>query len=68
MYVCICHAVTDRQISASIAVGANSLKALRDELGVGDCCGKCAKEVRQQLRSELGEGSGCGGCGACRHS
>jgi bacterioferritin-associated ferredoxin len=63
MYVCVCHAVTDRQISASVAMGATSLKDLREELGVGSCCGKCARDVREQLRSELGSCQGCGGCG-----
>lgn len=68
MYVCVCHAVTDRQISASVAMGATSLADLRDELGVGTCCGKCAREVRQQLRDELSNCSGCGNCGRCKHS
>lgn len=58
MYVCLCRAVTSGQISATIASGANSFQALREQLGVGTCCGKCSKEVRQQLRQECC-GKGC---------
>lgn len=59
MYVCVCHAVTDKQISATIAQGATTLRALRSELGVGSCCGKCARDVRSQLQQEC---AGRGGC------
>lgn len=59
MYVCVCQAVTTRQISASIAQGANTFKALRQVLGIATCCGKCSKDVRSQLREA------CGGNGAC---
>ncbi|MDA0190238.1 MAG: (2Fe-2S)-binding protein [Proteobacteria bacterium] len=55
MYVCVCHAVTTRQISATIAAGADSFGALRDTLGVGNCCGKCCKDVRAQLHRECGQ-------------
>lgn len=59
MYVCVCHAVTDKQLSATIAQGATTLQALRVELGVATCCGKCAPDVRSQLRQE------CAGRGNC---
>jgi bacterioferritin-associated ferredoxin len=48
MYVCICHAITDRQIIAAAERGASRLADLRKELGVpGDCgrCGRCAREL-----------------------
>lgn len=59
MYVCVCHAVTDKQISATIAQGVTTLQALRSELGVGSCCGKCARDVRSQLQRECGNRAGC---------
>lgn len=59
MYVCVCNAVTNRQISASIAEGANTFKALREQLGVATCCGKCSKDVRSQLRQECSSPTGC---------
>lgn len=42
MYVCICNAITDREIKDTIAAGANSLTDLKDRLGVATCCGCCA--------------------------
>jgi bacterioferritin-associated ferredoxin len=42
MYVCICNGITDKQIRAAIAGGANSLQCLRDELGVASQCGGCS--------------------------
>lgn len=51
MFVCICHAVTDRQIIAAAERGTSRLADLRKELGVpGNCgrCGRCAKELLRQ--------------------
>ena len=59
MYVCVCNAVTTRQISATIAEGAHTFADLRDQLGVGTCCGKCSKDVRSQLRQECGSSNCC---------
>lgn len=56
MYVCVCHAVTSKQLASSIAQGATTFKALRQELGVATCCGKCGHDVRVQLR-ETGGGA-----------
>ncbi len=42
MYVCICRAVTDRQIRQAVELGARSLNDLKDSLGVATGCGKCA--------------------------
>jgi bacterioferritin-associated ferredoxin len=49
MYVCICNAVTDRQIRAAVADGARSMRDLRRELGVCSCCGKCGPAARELL-------------------
>ena len=49
MYVCICNAVTERQIHASVAEGASSLADLQFELGVATCCGCCADTAQQYL-------------------
>ena len=42
MYVCVCHAVTERQIRQAAANGAKSLRDLRRDLGVTLDCGRCA--------------------------
>ena len=53
MYVCVCRAVTDRQIRAAVADGARSLKDLRQGLGVASECGRCASCARQVLREAV---------------
>ncbi|WP_037585827.1 (2Fe-2S)-binding protein [Stenoxybacter acetivorans] len=41
MYVCLCNAVTDRQIQETVAAGAMNLADLQAQLGVATCCGCC---------------------------
>lgn len=62
MYVCVCHAVTERQVRDAVQGGVHTLRALKDQLGVASECGKCArcahgilKECRGCPRSEQGE-------------
>lgn len=43
MYVCVCHAVTDRDITQAVAEGADSLRDLRERTGLGSTCGRCAQ-------------------------
>ena len=49
MYVCVCQAVTDRQIRQAAEGGARTLKDLRRELGVTRDCGRCASCARECL-------------------
>lgn len=51
MYVCICSAVTDRQIREAAQAGARTLKDLGRDLGVGRSCGLCASCARSCLES-----------------
>jgi bacterioferritin-associated ferredoxin len=61
MYICICNAVTDRQIRAAVAAGAASLSDVSMQLGVGAGCG-CCREAAEQLIHR----SACGGdCSTC---
>jgi bacterioferritin-associated ferredoxin len=53
MIVCVCKAVSDRQIRTAVKGGASSLRDLTRELGVGTCCGKCLPEAKAALRSSL---------------
>ena len=50
MYVCVCQAVTDRQIRQAAEGGARTLKDLRRELGVTRDCGRCACCARECLQ------------------
>ncbi len=49
MFVCVCYAVTDRQIREAAEGGARTLKDLRRDLGVARDCGHCASCARQCL-------------------
>ena len=53
MYVCICNAVTERDIGSAVADGCCSLRQLREELGVGACCGRCTGCARNVLKNSL---------------
>ena len=55
MYVCVCHAVTDRQIREAAQGGARTLKDLRRELNVASDCGRCASCAHDCLREAHGE-------------
>jgi bacterioferritin-associated ferredoxin len=48
MYICICNAVTDRQIKTAVQEGHGTFKKIQQQLDVATCCGQCeshAKEV-----------------------
>ncbi|MBT8077953.1 MAG: bacterioferritin-associated ferredoxin [Gammaproteobacteria bacterium] len=49
MYVCICNAVTDKQIRRAARQGAESVSELRERLGVASNCGSCADQAREIL-------------------
>jgi bacterioferritin-associated ferredoxin len=52
MYVCICKAVTDREIRNAVAEGQRTMRGLRKQLGCTGQCGKCAPQVRA-IRDEV---------------
>jgi bacterioferritin-associated ferredoxin len=52
MYVCICNAVTEREVRHAVQLGANNLKDLQDGLGVATCCGKCSTCAKGIIRDE----------------
>lgn len=52
MYVCICNAISDRQIQETVAAGATSLGDLKDQLGVATCCGCCAELASSYLGNQ----------------
>ena len=52
MYVCICNAITDKQIRRAAKNGASSLNELTGELGVAAGCGSCAQVAEEILHEE----------------
>jgi bacterioferritin-associated ferredoxin len=61
MYICICNAVTDRQIRAAVAAGAASLDDVTMQLGVGAGCG-CCRDAAQELIRDAGCSGDCATC------
>jgi len=57
MYVCICKAVTDKQIRRAAASGCDNLDDLQDSLGVALYCGSCA-DLAESILQETQEKSG----------
>ena len=57
MYVCICNAITDKQIRKAARSGIKSLRDLQRELGVASGCGSCeqtASQILQESRQKPG--------------
>ena len=50
MYVCICKAVTEKQIQEHLSQGVDSYRELRERTGVATQCGKCSQDARSCLR------------------
>ena len=56
MYICLCNAITDRDIARAAECGARSSEDLARELGVGLGCGRCtscAKSILVESVSRL---------------
>jgi bacterioferritin-associated ferredoxin len=56
MYVCICNAVTDRDIRNAAREGVESFEQLQSRTGCGNCCGCCEVDARlmlEQARAEI---------------
>lgn len=55
MYVCLCRGVTENHIRDAIYEGCCSYREVRENLGVGTQCGKCACVAKQVVRETLSE-------------
>ncbi|MGO9932418.1 MAG: bacterioferritin-associated ferredoxin [Steroidobacteraceae bacterium] len=53
MIICVCKAVSERHIQSAVKGGANRLRDLTRDLGVGTCCGKCLPEAKAALSASL---------------
>ena len=63
MYICICNAITDRQIVQAAQQGARSSDDLAQGLGVGLGCGRCTScalaLVQETVATLTGGAHGC---------
>lgn len=56
MFVCVCKAVSDRQIRRAVLEdGVTSLRELNQLYGLGSCCGKCVPQARALLGETLAQ-------------
>ncbi|MBF6616951.1 (2Fe-2S)-binding protein [Pollutimonas thiosulfatoxidans] len=49
MFICICNAITERQVQTAVAQGATTMSDLQGQLGVAACCGCCAETAAEYL-------------------
>jgi len=49
MYVCVCRAVTDREVKAAIDAGAHTVAAVTKACCAGDDCGACHGVIRDLI-------------------
>ena len=50
MYICLCNAITERQVRECAGSGACSVDDLASRLGVGSGCGRCLECAVDLLR------------------
>jgi bacterioferritin-associated ferredoxin len=53
MYVCVCNAITDRDVRAQAQAECSTVSAIYRSLGKKPKCGKCALLVRHLLRQVI---------------
>ncbi|HJV79752.1 (2Fe-2S)-binding protein [Noviherbaspirillum sp.] len=56
MIVCVCNNVSESKIRQAVDSGISTMPALRAELGVGNCCGRCHSCAKTVLRECLEDG------------
>ena len=59
MYVCICQAVTEKQVRRAVERGVRDYAGLQNTLGVGSVCGRC-RECACQVLDEAVESRDAG--------
>jgi bacterioferritin-associated ferredoxin len=59
MYVCVCNAVTDREIRGAVKLGVRTLDDLSATLGVATCCRRCSDCARKVLAEAVGADIAC---------
>ena len=55
MYICLCKAVTDKDIHRAVSNGASTMRCLRQQNGVGSQCGRCVGHAKEVLSEALSE-------------
>jgi bacterioferritin-associated ferredoxin len=53
MYVCVCNAITDREVRAQAETECSTVATIYRSLGTKPKCGKCVPLVRQLMRQVI---------------
>lgn len=61
MYICICNAVTERDIRFAVESGCTSFRRVSAELGVATGCGRCKKEACRTIAEHKAQMNNCDG-------
>jgi bacterioferritin-associated ferredoxin len=64
MIVCLCHAVTDRDIDRVIEDGASTVEEIGRQCGAGTGCGACVMELHDKLCARADDLAAVGGAGS----
>jgi bacterioferritin-associated ferredoxin len=57
MYICICHAITEKDIQKAASKGASSIAMLSELTLLGKHCGCCTEEAHRVLSQCSGKSS-----------
>ncbi len=49
MFVCVCHAVTDREVERAVEGGAKTREAVTRACGAGGDCGACHQTIEDMI-------------------
>ena len=50
MYVCVCKAVTEKDLQKAINEGARTVRELKEKLKVTESCGTCLESVQLYVK------------------
>ena len=64
MYICLCNALTDRDVRGQCGDGSCSVAMVYRALGAKPQCGKCVPYVREMLRGPVEASAGCAAAGS----
>lgn len=53
MYVCLCRAVTDREILEAVDAGNHSVDSVGESTGAGTCCGGCREYTKDLIDARV---------------
>ena len=57
MYVCVCNAITDRQVRAAIGAGVRDAERVHPHFGCETQCGRCLDMIADMVAAERQQAS-----------